>query len=355
MKIFKYVDVSPSDYVIRFRNGNIYKEGRGMSFSCWGREQYVIIPAIVSNIPFVADQITLENQGVEVSGFTIWKIGEPSKIYMHFDFTSDEKPILQINAFLKDVVESAIRHMVSNMTIDNVLRKRGSIILQLKKELEYISTQWGITIETIEIKNVTILSDQLFSNMQAKYRDAVKLESETSSLKTEQEIAEQKIIHKEKISLLDQDAKKKELDRKLEIETLSIKQKSEISKLNLEEQKNEKLQQSANEIKLFEQSEQNKRKMAALQLETLEAQKALEILKAEIELAKKEREVAYSKMDLDVKKESIEISNLEEKHTVLFKNLTEIAKSLKINEINVSNDNISNLIKNINTYFSSKD
>ena len=88
--------------------------------------------------------------------------------------------------------------MVANMSIEEVLRKRGTIILQLKKELEYISEEWGIAIETIEIKNVRILSKTLFDNMQAKYRNALILESETSTLETQKEIEEKRIQFDEK-------------------------------------------------------------------------------------------------------------------------------------------------------------
>ena len=166
---YRFVTVNPSDYAIVFKKGNIIKEGRGFRFFCTPRIQYVIIPGNVKNITFAADQISRENQGVEVSGFAIWKVGEPKKIYQHFDFKQDIETMEQVSEFLKDVVESAIRHMVANMTIEEVLRKRGTIILQLKKELEYITEQWGIIVETIEIKNVRILSKTLFDNMQAKF------------------------------------------------------------------------------------------------------------------------------------------------------------------------------------------
>ena len=71
----------------------------------------MIIPGNVKNITFSADQISRENQGVEVSGFAIWKVGDPKKIYQNFDFKQENDTMEQVSAFLKDVVESAIRHM----------------------------------------------------------------------------------------------------------------------------------------------------------------------------------------------------------------------------------------------------
>jgi flotillin len=347
MKNFGYIRVNPSDYVIVFQNGKIIKEGRGLSFFKRRSIQYVIIPAMVSNITFTADQVTIENQGVEVSGFAIWKIGEPSKIYLHFNFSKENNPAEKISAFLRDVVESAIRHMVANMTIEDVLRKRGSIILQLKKELEYISNQWGIIIETIEIKNVKILSSQLFSNMQAKYRNAIRTESETSTLKTEQEITEQRLLQKEKLGLLEQESKRAELERKKEMDTLVLKQNSELSRLNIDDEKNEKMVQMANDLELYAKQEDNKRKMAALQLETIQAQESLERLKAEIELIKKQTEIDFKKLDISIEHDIMELSNLEDTQKILFRKLPEIAAALKISTLSLGTDDIHKLIDSI--------
>jgi len=354
MKKWGFIRVNPSDYVIVFQKGKIVKEGRGLSFFKWMSTQYVIIPALVSNIPFIADRVTIENQGVEVSGFAIWKIDNPSKAYLHFNFSDETNPAEKISLFLREVVESAIRHMVANMTIEDVLRKRGTIILQLKNELEYISTQWGIAIETIEIKNVKILSSQLFSNMQDKYRNAIRMESETSTLKTEQEITEQRLMQKGKLGLLEQESKRLESERKKEMDTLLLKQKSELIRLNIDEAKNEKMLQIDNELELYEKQEDNKRKTAELQLETILAEKELEKAKLEIEMTKKETEMTFKKMDIDIEREKIKLLNIEDTQKILYKNLPEIAQAFKINELNIGTDDIHKFIDAVSKKFISK-
>ena len=87
------------------------------------------------------------------------------------------------------------------MTIEDVLRKRGTIILQLKSELAYIAGEWGLIVETVEIRNVRVLSDQLFKQMQAPFRDRMRLESEASALETEKSLAEKRFTQKEQIAL----------------------------------------------------------------------------------------------------------------------------------------------------------
>ena len=320
---YRFVTVNPSDYAIVFKKGNIIKEGRGFRFFCTPRIQYVIIPGNVKNITFAADQISRENQGVEVSGFAIWKVGEPKKIYQHFDFKQDIETMEQVSEFLKDVVESAIRHMVANMTIEEVLRKRGTIILQLKKELEYITEQWGIVVETIEIKNVRILSKTLFDNMQAKFRNAVRLEAETNSIETEKQIEEQRIqvgdetkIIRQKSELADRERKKQlqlqEINDTAEVEKhqREIKQQSELEDKELMKQL---LLQEINDN--AEVEKQQKEVMQQSELAERERKKQLQLQdisdKMEVERDQFERLHAMKKEDLNRK---LEIYKEEEKN-----------------------------------------
>lgn len=320
---YRFVTVNPSDYAIVFKKGNIIKEGRGFRFFCTPRIQYVIIPGNVKNITFAADQISRENQGVEVSGFAIWKVGEPKKIYQHFDFKQDIETMEQVSEFLKDVVESAIRHMVANMTIEEVLRKRGTIILQLKKELEYITEQWGIIVETIEIKNVRILSKTLFDNMQAKFRNAVRLEAETNSIETEKQIEEQRIqvgdetkIIRQKSELADRERKKQlqlqEINDTAEVEKhqREIKQQSELEDKELMKQL---LLQEINDN--AEVEKQQKEVMQQSELAERERKKQLQLQdisdKMEVERDQFERLHAMKKEDLNRK---LEIYKEEEKN-----------------------------------------
>ena len=78
-------------------------------------------------IQFRADQITAENQGVEISGFAVWRVADAGKAAANFDFTEAEAASA-IGGALQDVVESAIRHLVARMTIEDALRKRAEFL-----------------------------------------------------------------------------------------------------------------------------------------------------------------------------------------------------------------------------------
>ena len=155
MKTIGIVNAGPAEFVVHQRMGRIRHLGRGISFFKlpW-IDHYTIIPSSTRTLQFKADQITAENQGVEISGFAVWRVSDAGKAAANFDFTHAESALSAIGGALQDVVESAIRHQVARLTIEAALRKRGSIILQLKEEMAYVAGLWGIAVETVEISHV---------------------------------------------------------------------------------------------------------------------------------------------------------------------------------------------------------
>lgn len=355
MKNYRYVTVNPSDYAIVFKNGTIIKEGRGFRFFCTPRIQYVIIPGNVKNITFVADQISKENQGVEVSGFAIWKVGEPKKIYQNFDFKLGNDTLEQVSAFLKDVVESAIRHMVANMTIEEVLRKRGTIILQLKQELEYICDQWGIVVETIEIKNVRILSKTLFDNMQAQFRNAIRLEAETNSIATEKQIEEQRIHVGDETKIIKQQSELADRERKKNLQLQEINNKTEVEKYQREQDHNRKKEELAQRMEIFKEEEDCKRKQMLEKSLTMAEEEKLQALTAELEKKEKELEVELYKFSNAIEQMKVETANMKKDYrTMIAENLPEMLQNIKIERLDLGGTTLDTLIETIKEIFGEK-
>lgn len=208
------VAASPAEYLVIFRRGAPRLAGRGATAFCVPLlDKAVLVPSTAHQLEFSADQITAENQGIQVDGFAIWRIEDPVKACTAFPFHAED-PIEQIHQMLRSLVESAIRHQIAKMTIEDALRKRGSIILALKQETDYVTSGWGISLDTIEIRTVKILSKQLFENLQARFRETARLEAETAELETSRKISEKRMAEREAIAALEQEAHRVEIERK---------------------------------------------------------------------------------------------------------------------------------------------
>jgi len=323
-----YVAVNPQDYVVHTRRGKIKTKGLGKGFFyVLGLDKYVIIPSTAQRVNFTADQITLENQGVEVMGFAVWKVADPEKAYLNFDFRNPVEALERITTYMTDMVESAIRHHVSNMKVEEVLRKRGSIILRLKQELQFITDRWGLEFDTIEIKNVRIFSEALFANMQAPFRNEVFRASETSKLLAEREVAERRVQHQEEMAAREQELKRANLTRE-----------AELARIALTNQKEADILREGNELEVFQVKNRNAMEKARAQEKALEAEKTLEQSRHELAMIVQRGREELEKSQADIRERQVEIENREDPQRLLYRLLPEIAQRLNVREVNVGQD-----------------
>jgi Membrane protease subunits, stomatin/prohibitin homologs len=341
MKTFRYVVASHSEFIIHQRFGKTRHQGRGISFLCLPLvDRYYRIPCTTQALAFKADQVTSENQGVEVSGFAIWKISDPATASLNFDFVEPEMTMQTIGGNLKDVVESAIRHQVANMTLEDVLRKRGSIILQLKRELAYVAGQWGLTIETIEIKNVQIMSEQLFANMQAKFRDEVRLMSETSGLETDRQIAERKYAQKELLALKDQEFKRREAERKAELERINARMAAEFEAEGLTQQTAFKAKQFAAELELAGMREVNREKQLRIEERLNNVEREVQEAQFALQSSRREHENSLDEIQDAITRRGIETANRADPLLAFITQMPEALASFAPNQLNIGDDTL---------------
>ncbi len=316
---FGYVVAGPAEFAIHWRRGRSRKAGRGISVFCLPLvDRCYLIPSSAQSITFAADQITAENQGVEVAGFAVWKIGDPLKASACFDFSDNNAALAAIGESLCNVVESAIRHQVANMTIDDTLRKRGTIILQLKNELAYIAGEWGLVIETVEIRNVKVLSSQLFAQMQAPFREKMRLESETSALETEKQLAERRLARKEEMALKEQEFERRDLERKSEGERLKISAETQLQALRLDQQR-----------------------------ELVVREESLHAAQAALETLRQRHKAALLEIEDVSRRRQIETSNMEDRTLALVRQMPAALGALKVHELNLSDASLRELLHSL--------
>ena len=343
-----YVAVRPSDYVVHSRRGRVIRQGMGRSFFYLpATDRFCILPCTNNSIGFCADQITRENQGVEVTGFAIWKIAHPEATWLRFDFDGERDPIEAIGQYLKDVVESAIRHQVANMSIEDVLRKRATIILELKRELAYITGQWGLEIDTIEVKGVKIMSSELFANLQARYRDAVRLESETSTISTERAIEEQRIAQQEELAARRADADAREAERRHEAELAALRLQTEREAARLAEKDRLKGKEAALALARTQKAcAQRLEELAAL-TGTKDAEAALQAADQALELQAGEHRSAMAAMAAGDERTRLEALNTEGAVQALFRSLPSVAGVLQGAQVNLGDDALRVLVQGL--------
>lgn len=342
------IAASPAEFLIHQRLGKTLFAGRGRAaFILPGIDRAYLIPSTMQSVAFQADQITAENQGVEIAGFAIYAITKPEKAIAAIDFTNPELALDTIASHLRQVVESAIRSELANLSLDDALRKRGAIIQRMKAELADVAERLGLEIATVEIKTVTIMSDELFLNMQAPYRNNIRLQSERSRLETDE------IIAKENAAMKERDAKRKaefqaaEAARQTGLKKNEVAQDADIERLRAESKTETELAKLNATVALREGAAERQRRIARADAEILEIERTLEAERFGNERQRHLNAAEAAKIADATERLAIETANTANPLRLIAANLPAIAKNLNLGTINLGDPVLARLLEGL--------
>ncbi len=172
----------PHEFLIQMRQGRIVRSGQGMACFRWPGDSVAVLPTSITKLSFVADQVTLEKVGVAVTGLAVYRIAEPLLAYRMFDLDQTS-----LDGILRDMFIGATRRIVAGLTIDECLTHRKERVASaLMTEVAPVlggegaladgtSTGWGVILDTVEIQDVKVLSEQVFAQLQAPFRESLAL------------------------------------------------------------------------------------------------------------------------------------------------------------------------------------
>ncbi len=330
------VTASPSEFLVhqRFGRTRFLERGRAAWLLPW-IDRYALIPSSAHSLSFCADQITAENQGVEVSGFAIWNVVDPKRAVEAVDFTDSDEAIGRIGQHLREVVESAIRHQVANLTLEETLRKRGSIIERLKEELADVADHWGLEITTVEIKTVRIMSAQLFENMQARFRDSVRLESQRSAMETDEQIERGQAAAREETARREMAFREAEARRNETLSRAEIERNKEVERLRAAKRLELDLATLGDQLELTKEREAKRREALASESALIKLEAELEGRRSEVEQVRAKNRAAIAEIDDAIERRRIATANTIDCARLFLEKLPGLLAGTKIESVNL--------------------
>ncbi|TFG25997.1 MAG: hypothetical protein EU532_10955 [Promethearchaeota archaeon] len=163
----RYRKFKTNQFVIHLRNGKVKHAGLGGSLWLLPLiDEFIVIPttSIQTNLDAHEQVVSKEYQNISIFGMLIWKVVDPERAFSAVSwFPRDENYVEKI---LKNAAEAIIRTTAANMEIEKIIRERREIIKEISKELHELTAEWGVVIESIEIREVNILEHELKENME---------------------------------------------------------------------------------------------------------------------------------------------------------------------------------------------
>jgi len=115
-----YIKVSPTSYLMQYKEGKIVKEGAGLSFFYFApTSTLVMVPINSVDIPFIFQEVTSDFQNITIQGNITYKVSDAKLLSSLFDFSINahlqyisedpqklpQRVINQIQVFLRDEIQ----------------------------------------------------------------------------------------------------------------------------------------------------------------------------------------------------------------------------------------------------------
>jgi flotillin len=206
VKRWGWISAKPSEFLLRMRGGRVVSSGQGATIFKWPWDSMAIVPTSIQRLHFVADQITQEKVGVKVTGIAVYRIAEPLIAFRMLNFSFPERAQEKLAQMMEEMCVGASRRLIANLSVEQCLtRRKEALSSELIREIAPVvagsgrvgdSTDrgWGLVVDTIEIQDVRVMSGEVFSNMQARFRN------EQARLAREAELARERAVRTDETS-----------------------------------------------------------------------------------------------------------------------------------------------------------
>jgi len=208
----KHIKFDSMTYVLHFQNGNIKKEGRGLSFFYFAPNSSIsAIPMGSNDLPYIFTESTNDYQTVTIQGQISYKISNPKTLADVLDFTVDDNgqykknDLEKLNQRIINEAQTATSSYIHDIKLKDAIRSAKTIE---EKILDGLKSSKSIVRLGIEILGANILAVQATPEM------ARALETETRE-KLQQE-ADQAIYERRNFAV-EQERKIKESELNTEI------------------------------------------------------------------------------------------------------------------------------------------
>ena len=251
---FKSIKFLPSEYVFKYKNGKIVKEGKGLSFIYYvPNTSVVVIPTSSADVPFIFQEITNDYQTVSVQGQITYKIADYKRVSEILDYTYDMKKKKYVTEDYKKILQRLVnitkvltKKSIENMPLKEAIKSSESLANLIREALIDSKEVLNLGIEIIGFSILAISPNKETARaLEATAREEILKKADEAIYERRNSSIEQERIVKEN-----------ELNTEIAIEE----KRKEFIKLSVENAKEEsdsKAYQFAAMMKVFNEMDPN--------------------------------------------------------------------------------------------------
>jgi hypothetical protein len=189
-----FVRAMPNQYLLAGRGGRLENRGSAVQVFLWPGTVHVLVPSTKQEATFEFTQETRDGIPLRFKGLVVYRITDPVAASRVFEFSPGAETA-QINTLLTHICLGELRHAVSHMTMVECIEQRKTTLSNVIREALKATIHpparadgWGLTLEVAQVAQVFIVDTELRQQLEAEVRNEVRLRSDQSTVRTEEEI-----------------------------------------------------------------------------------------------------------------------------------------------------------------------
>lgn len=183
---FRYIRFENTRHVIRYQNGKIRQEGRGLSFWYFAPiTSIVAIPVGSNDAPFIFTLTTTDAQTVTVQGQITYQISNPKQLAELLDFTVDAKGLPlsddhdKLTVRLVNEAQTATTAFVAGMTIKQTLISAKAIEERISEGLKSANAIKALGVTPLSVVVLAVKpTPEMARALEAQTREALQQEAD---------------------------------------------------------------------------------------------------------------------------------------------------------------------------------
>ena len=201
-----FVRALPNQYLLAGRGGKLENRGSAVQVFLWPGTVYVLVPSTKQEATFEFTQETQDGIPLRFKGLVVYRISDPVAAARVFEFIPGAETA-QINTLLTHICLGELRHAVSHMTMVECIEQRKTTLSNVIGEALEATIHppvrddgWGLTLEVAQVAQVFIVDAELRHQLEAEVRNEVRLQSDRSNVRTEEEIQIAEMTSRDRIA-----------------------------------------------------------------------------------------------------------------------------------------------------------
>lgn len=240
-----FIKFMPSDYILKYKNGKIIREGVGLSFFYYApTTSVVVVPIASTEAPFMFEEVTGDYQTVTVQGQLTYRVVDYKKTAQILNYAVDMKTKKYISTDPQKLSQRMInitkvltKKHIEKMTIQEAIRASELLAQSIGKEIKDTEEINKLGIEIMGVSILAILpTKETARALEAQAREEILRKADDALYERRNASIEQerKVKENELSTEIAVENKKKQIrETQLEAERLVMQKQSQIKDENL--------------------------------------------------------------------------------------------------------------------------